>query len=155
MVKTFNFQRAFVKWIEVFEINKYYFSGSIKCCSWYYNDDGICKGALCLILFKIFNFITRKILVMNMCLQSFFIIECYGAVGPDCSIPCNNNYFGNQCKNLCDCQKHEICNKYFGCLSKLRFKVAYINWWISTPLQKSQFPCFFKFHIKTKYLDCF
>lgn len=47
----------------------------------------------------------------------FFIIECFGAAGPHCSMPFNNNYFGYQCQYSSDCQNHEICNKYFGCLS--------------------------------------
>lgn len=79
----------------------------------------------------------------------YCIIECFGAAGPDCLMPCNNNSFGYQCKNSCDCQKHEICKKYFGCLaiSKLRFKVAYIllvNFYSTTELTESTF---FKFHI--------
>lgn len=56
-------------------------------------------------------------------------IECFGAAGSNCSTPCKTNYFGYQCKNSCDCQKNEICNKYLGCqmVGELRFEQLYIN----------------------------
>lgn len=57
-----------------------------------------------------------------------FMIECFGAIGPNCSIPCESNFFGYLCKNQCDCQKDEICNRYFGC-SELHFKVARLYCW--------------------------
>ncbi|XP_052685324.1 uncharacterized protein LOC128165133 [Crassostrea angulata] len=41
--------------------------------------------------------------------------ECFGAIGPNCSIPCESNFFGYLCKNQCDCQKDETCIRYFGC----------------------------------------
>lgn len=42
-------------------------------------------------------------------------IECFGAVGLNCSEPCHNISFGYRCKERCDCQNHEVCNKYIGC----------------------------------------
>ncbi|XP_052710826.1 uncharacterized protein LOC128184911 [Crassostrea angulata] len=59
-------------------------NGSIKCCTGYYSEDGICK-------------------------------QCFGAIGPNCSIPCKCNFFGRLCKNPCDCQNNETCDRYFGC----------------------------------------
>lgn len=49
------------------------------------------------------------------CVMFFSYIECFGAFGFNCSEPCTNDYFGYQCKNQCNCQNHEICNKFFGC----------------------------------------
>lgn len=111
-------QWALVKWNEIFKINKYHFSGSIKNCTWYYTDDEICKDALCLIdlFFKLSNSLHEN-RGYEYVSAIFFIIECFGAAGPHCSMPFNNNYFGYQCQHSSDCQNHEICNKYFGCLS--------------------------------------
>ncbi|XP_065941922.1 uncharacterized protein [Magallana gigas] len=61
-------------------------NGSIKCCTGYFSENGICK-------------------------------ECFGAVGPDCSTPCESNFFGYLCKDQCDCPTNETCNRYFGCKS--------------------------------------
>lgn len=42
-------------------------------------------------------------------------IECFGAFGINCLVPCDNKSFGYQCKGTCDCQEHEVCNRYIGC----------------------------------------
>ncbi|XP_052691801.1 uncharacterized protein LOC128169752 [Crassostrea angulata] len=56
----------------------------------------------------------------SICCTGYYIQDgickkCFGAIGPNCSIPCESNFFGYLCKNQCDCQKDEICNRYFGC----------------------------------------
>lgn len=107
------------------------FSESSICCTGYYIQDGICKSTLCLIKISLIFFfqfhLTNKIWSKRWFCNSF-IIECFGAVGPNCSIPCESNFFGYLCKNQCDCQKDEICNRYFGC-SELHFKVARLYCW--------------------------
>lgn len=57
----------------------------------------------------------------------FSYIECFGAYWFNCSEPCIDDYFRYQCKNQCNCQNHEICNKYFGCqtISEFLKKLSY------------------------------
>lgn len=48
-------------------------------------------------------------------LYNFYSTECFGAFGINCLVPCDNKSFGYQCKGTCDCQEHEVCNRYIGC----------------------------------------
>lgn len=64
-----------------------------------------------------FNFISQTNYDLRSGFIFLFIIECFGAVGPDCSTPCESNFFGYLCKDQCDCPTNETCNRYFGCKS--------------------------------------
>nr|XP_022311036.1 uncharacterized protein LOC111116341 [Crassostrea virginica] len=43
-------------------------------------------------------------------------LECLGAYGFNCSLPCADVTYGYQCKNKCTCAYNEVCDKYRGCV---------------------------------------
>nr|XP_022317229.1 multiple epidermal growth factor-like domains protein 10 [Crassostrea virginica] len=43
-------------------------------------------------------------------------LECFGAFGVNCSLPCADASYGYQCKNKCTCAYNEVCDKYRGCV---------------------------------------
>lgn len=49
---------------------------------------------------------------------TFLILsECKpGFLGQDCLQTCGENYYGNLCKNKCDCNETQICHHVCGCL---------------------------------------
>ncbi|CAC5387125.1 unnamed protein product [Mytilus coruscus] len=50
-------------------------------------------------------------------MRLFIITVCpAGTHGNECEIECNSNYYGLQCKEMCNCSYGNICNSVQGCI---------------------------------------
>ncbi|XP_055996863.1 uncharacterized protein LOC125647361 isoform X1 [Ostrea edulis] len=45
-------------------------------------------------------------------------IECFGAFGENCSVPCGQNTFGYRCRRICNCTDNQVCDRYTGCMER-------------------------------------
>ena len=64
------------------------------------------------------HFLNPSTNIDQFIIRCFLSLECFGAFGANCSLPCADASYGYQCKNTCTCAYNEVCDKYVGCIRK-------------------------------------